>query len=292
MEGICSQEQNNSTNSGNFVNGNGNSTGNTTNNIHIVTSGLSYTDVRQICLDLFKDNFIELKKEANKVIEERIDEFTESYIESIKNKNIEILEELKNPDMQYVLYEGQKNYARYGSKELLDRLIFLLAERTENVEKDIIQLNLNEAIGIASKMTEKQNNLLTIAFILRRVEWPNVQNIEDLVYKIKTQVISFIPKDKEIRTDIEYLTYLGCGNSLLGDNLEDILKRRYPGIFKGIDDTKAYLLDKLPEIKELFELWNDKELCTYNITTVGLTIGWANFSNKLNINAGLDIWLK
>ena len=203
-----------------------------------------------------------------------------------------MFEELKNPDMQYVLYEGQKNYARYGSKELLDRLIFLLAERTENVEKDIIQLNLNEAIGIASKMTEKQNNLLTIAFILRRVEWPNVQNIEDLVYKIKTQVISFIPKDKEIRTDIEYLTYLGCGNSLLGDNLEDILKRRYPGIFKGIGDTKAYLLDKLPEIKELFELWNDKELCTYNITTVGLTIGWANFSNKLNINAGLDIWLK
>ena len=58
MEGIYNQEQNNSTNSGNFVNGNGNSTGNTTNNIQIVTSGLSYSDVKEICLDLFKANFI------------------------------------------------------------------------------------------------------------------------------------------------------------------------------------------------------------------------------------------
>ena len=69
------QNNSNSTNSGNFVNGNGNSTGNTTNNIQIVTSGLSYSDVKEICLDLFKANFIELKREANKVIEERVNEF-------------------------------------------------------------------------------------------------------------------------------------------------------------------------------------------------------------------------
>ena len=292
MEGIYNQEQNNSTNSGNFVNGNGNSTGNTTNNIQIVTSGLSYSDVKEICLDLFKANFIELKREANKVIEERVNEFIESYIESIKNKNIETLEELKNPDMQYILYEEQKSYARYGSKELLDRLIFLLTERTAEVEKNMIQLNLNEAITIVHKMTEKQNNLITIAFILNQTTWPNVQNIEGLLTNIKNQVIPFIPKDKEIRRDLEYLTYLGCGNSLLGDKLEDILKKEYPSIFEDIEDIRTYLIDKLPEIEALFELWNDKELYTYNLTTVGLTIGWANFSNKLNINADLDIWLK
>lgn len=291
MSGEYNQEQNNSFNNGNFVSGNGNSTGNMTNNIQILASGLSYIDVKNICLDLFRENFIKLKKEANIAIKERVEEFTEAYIERIKNLKSEVFEELKNPDMQYILYEGQKSYARYGSKELLDKLIFLLAERTQKPEKDMIQLNLDEAITIVSKITEKQHNLLTIVLLMRQARWNNLNNIEQLVQQFKKEVIPFIPDDRKIQRDLEYLGYLGCGNLLVGEKLEEILERMYPNLFKEVKDIKTYLINEYPEMKGIFDLWNNTELYTYTLTTVGITMGWVNYSNKLKKTVDLGIWL-
>ncbi|EOU1649694.1 LPO_1073/Vpar_1526 family protein [Clostridium perfringens] len=293
MNSEYNQEQNNSCNYGNFVSGNGNSTGNMTNNIQIVSAGLSYTDVKNICLDLFRENFINMKREANTTIEERIEEFTEAYIGRIKNLKSEVVEELKNPDMQYILYEGQKGYALNGNEELLERLIFLLSERTQKPQKDLIQLNLDEAITIVHKITEKQHNLLTIAFLIGKSTWEDINDLDELVLRFKEQVIPFIPCEKNIANDLKYLEYLGCGNLLIGDKLEKILKLNYPNIFKdkASEDIKTDIINKYPEMKKLFDLWNDTGLKTYTLTTVGITLGWVNYSNKFKITVDLGIWL-
>lgn len=50
--------------------------------------GLGYADVRSLCLDLMKDNFVSLRNDAMNLVEERVNQFIEEYINKLISKNI------------------------------------------------------------------------------------------------------------------------------------------------------------------------------------------------------------
>lgn len=273
----------NSTNNGNVISNNNL-------NISQVNCGLRYEDVKEICLDLFKSNFITLKQEAYEMVEQRINTFINEYIERLKSEKIDNLSELRNPDMQYMLYECQKSYARYGDEDLLHKLLFLMVERIKANEKNMIQLNLNEAASVIPKMTSKQINLITLLYIIKYTLWMNIDSI-NLVGNIKRYWVPFIIEEEVKKSDYQYLEYLGCGNVLVGDKLEEILKKNYSNAFSGIDNIKEYIIELIPEMKQLFQLWNETDLFSCNLTTVGLTIGWSNIATKIGEKWDLNIWI-
>lgn len=256
-----------------------------------VTCGLSYADVKEICLDLFRSNFLEMKDEALNKVEERLEHFTDKYIERLEQRRITKIDELKNPDMQYILFKGQKSYARYGDEELLNGLLELLLERVQTTEKNMIQLNLNEAICTLPKLTKAHINLITLAYLIRYTINNNLKNKNDFIEHISRFIVPFIPKEAIKQSDFQYLTYVGCGNVLVGDNLEEHLNKVYSHIFSDTNNIKGQLIESISEINELFEVWDTTWLHCLELTSVGITIAWSNIINKLGVKLDLNVWI-
>ncbi|MCW8452614.1 hypothetical protein [Legionella quinlivanii] len=51
-----------------------------------INNGIGYDDVKQICCDLFRENFLSLQHEAENTIKQRLDEFTSNLIVALKMK--------------------------------------------------------------------------------------------------------------------------------------------------------------------------------------------------------------
>ncbi|WP_419742414.1 LPO_1073/Vpar_1526 family protein [Paraclostridium dentum] len=252
--------------------------------------GIGYNDVKCICRDLFEQNFITLKNEALEVVQERIEIFNNKYIDKLIDEKIENISELKKPDMQFVLYEAQKSYARNGGNNLLEILVSILAERTKESNESLLNLNYNEALTIIPKITSEQMDLLTLVFLLRYTCNNSVKCEETLKSYLKTYILPFSDISNIKNSTLKYMTYLGCGNVLVGDKLELILSKTYPEVFEN-KNIKQYMINLVPEIGKVFGIWDGSELHCFDLTSIGILIGHANLKMKTGINPNLSIWI-
>lgn len=252
--------------------------------------GLGYSDVKCICKDLFEENFIRLKNEAEETAKSRIEEFIQKLIDELIKNKVENLIELRNPDMQYVLYEAEKGYVRCGDRELLDILVNILVDRTKETEESLIRLNFNESLNIISKLTSEQRDILTLSLIIRYSKDNNVINEQTLVDYLRRYIVPFSNIDIPKTSSLKYMSYLGCGNILIGKKLEEILIRRYKDILPE-NNLKEYIIGLVPEMDKVFDIWNNSELYCLDLTSVGMVIGNANMTFRIGVKHDLSIWI-
>jgi len=48
----------------------------------------------------------------------------------------------------------------------------------------------------------------------------------------------------------------------------------------------------MPELAELFRIWQATPLKQFTTTSVGIAIGHANAARVIGLNASLDVWIK
>ena len=194
--------------------------------------GLSYSEVKEIALDVFKNNFYQLSTEANQLVFERAKKFIEDYINELIKDNPIGIQQCQNPDFQYVLFEAQKNYARTGEEKQEQLLINLLVERSKQVERNTLQIVLNESISVINKLTQKQIDLLSFIYLIRYTKHSLEPTINNLVLYFVQYFKPIINGISENYTDIQHLLYTGCGTESIGlENIYEIIKDSYPGIF-------------------------------------------------------------
>ena len=194
--------------------------------------GLSYSDVKEIALDVFKRNFLQLSNDANELAFERAKKFIEDYIYKLVKENPIGIQQCQNPDFQYVLFEAQKNYARTGDEKQEQLLINLLVERSKQVERNTLQIVLNESISVINKLTQKQIDLLSFIYLIRYTKHSFAPTINNLVLYFFQYFKPILNGISENYTDIQHLLYTGCGTESIGSvNIYTILKDRYLGIF-------------------------------------------------------------
>lgn len=210
--------------------------------------GITYEDARQIALDVFKANFLELIGEAFEVAERRVIELVESFLNKLLKSNPTGLESAKDPDMQYVLFTAQREYARTGEKNLGDLLVDLLVDRACDPERSLRQIVLNESISVAPKLIEKQFSVLSLILMIRYTCDVNIKSLEafsNFLEELISPFIDGLPKDDSC---YQHMEYAGCGsiqtveNVLLvrGNNLESVFVSTFPGIFwKGMEKSNV-----------------------------------------------------
>ena len=93
-----------------------------------VQLGLTYEEVRQAALDVFDANFHKLSLAAADIARSRAEHLVEEYLNRLQADAPEALSEMADPDMQYVLYTAQREYARQGDEDLGDLLVQLLVD--------------------------------------------------------------------------------------------------------------------------------------------------------------------
>ena len=111
----------------------------------IINQGASEQEVREIALNVFKDNFIELSDIAKNTAKIRAEEITNDFVKKLQNENPEALNKAQDPDFQDALFNVQKEYAKSGDKELGDLLVNLLADRTQHDQRTIAQIEIGRA---------------------------------------------------------------------------------------------------------------------------------------------------
>ena len=207
-----------------------------------INQGLSYTDVKDIALDVFKANFYELGAKAQEIARSRAEEITESFLNKLEQENANGFAKADDPDFQNALFVVQREYAKCGDKELGDLLVDLLVDRSKQEQRDILQIVLNEALTTAPKLTSRQLTVLTITFMFRYVQFGMVVNLESLGRFFDKFTLPFIGLLGTGKTScFQHLEFTGCGTVGLSQvTLEGVLESVYQGIFlKGFDHEEA-----------------------------------------------------
>lgn len=214
----------------------------------VINQGLSYSDAREIALDVYRSNFLQLSQNAAEVARSRAEELTDDFLKTLKEQNSEALIEMEQPSMQAALYEAQKQYAKSGDSDLEKMLVDILVQRAQTSERNTKQIVLDEALSVISKLTQEHLNILSMNFTLIRLSKGDVVDPNALIKFIKDELLVFFNSEIDYHKSwFEHLSYTGCVTPLdVGGypSVSQLLLVQYPALFqKGFD--KAQLEEKM-----------------------------------------------
>jgi len=198
--------------------------------IDTVHTGLTYTDVRNMVIDLFKENFPKLREEAATIAMERAEEITDRFLGRLAEVHPEAISNARDPDMQMALLQVQREYARTGDKELGELLVDMLVDRTSQAGRSMRQLVLNEALNAAPRLTVAGIDILSIIWLVRNVRH-GARNLQELHDALRRNLAPFAGVQASF-TELRHLEYAGCVS--LGIEQNDIIETTrlmYLGIF-------------------------------------------------------------
>jgi len=206
-------------------------------NVSITHVGLSYSEVREVALDVFRSNFYQLAGPAMETARARAEEITESFLKKLQADHPEGFSKGQDPDFQHALFTVQKEYARNGDKELGDLLVDLLVDRSKKDQRDILQIVLNESLNTAPKLTDSQLAALAIVFLFRYTQNYGIGNHAQLGDYFDKNVSPFASRIVKGNSSYQHLEFTGCGSIQMGQiSLEECLESSYQGLFlKGFD---------------------------------------------------------
>lgn len=211
-------------------------------------NGLTYEQVHQIALDVFKSNFYDLIGEAKEIAKQRAEEITDKFLTKLHEEYPTGLQQANTPDFQNSLFNVQKEYAKCGDKELGDLLVDLLVDRSKQEHRNILQIVLNESLLTAPKLTEQQIAILSTIFIFKYTQNFGIGNDQMLGDYLDRNIKALNNKLVKNLSSFQHLEYAGCGTISISEiSLEKIFGATYQGLFlKGfqkqeIDDKKLII---------------------------------------------------
>jgi hypothetical protein len=238
-----------------------------------ITFGLTYSDVKQIASDVFKNNFIQMSTIAADIAQRRAEEITEKFLHKLQNRNPKALNSTHDPDFQYSLFTIQKEYAKSGDKNMGDLLVDILVERTKVEQRGLLQIVLNESLAVVPKLTIPQLNALSIIFSLKYAKYGIMNSLDMLKHYLSHCLTPFVTDLPKSQASYQHLEYAGCGSIPTGILsgpvvIPNIFKSKYPGVFtKGF--TKEQFENNIGQIigseKLIIKCLRNNELLQFNV---------------------------
>ena len=220
----------------------------------VINQGITYQDAKNIAIDVFKSNFLELSTNAAGIAKHRAEELIDDFLNKIKERNPNSLNSVEDPGMQSAIFTAQKEYAKTGDKDLSDMLVDILVDRAAQPERNLKQIVLDESLAIVPKLTLSQLDTLTIIFIIkysRNLEVSSIPLLKKYLEDYISPFTSLLSKEDSL---YQHLEYSGCGSTSFGSlNIEQILLNDYKCIFcKGFTkeqfETTSISFEKYPTL--------------------------------------------
>lgn len=244
--------------------------------------GLTYSEAKDLFVDLFKLNFPKFQAIAAAEASKNIENFSKRFAERLNAKQIIIDDDLSTPDFHFNLYKAIEISARFNNDLLHSFLAELLVKRISNDKNDTIKTILSESIISIGKISLNQLKMLTFSFVFlgywTRLKIKTWQEFNDY---IKEYIQPFMDYNyKEI--DILHLDYSGCVNIDYGfgrPSLSQIIKNRIPELYpdlKSHQNEQGYIdsitKEKLLDSVNFFAILDNTKLWAIDPTSVGLML--------------------
>ena len=198
-----------------------------------LTYGISYTEARQIALDVFNANCQKLMSEAAQTAKIRANEIIDDFIKRLFEQQPELSYKLKEPSIQYSAYSVIKNYVKTGDVDLKENLLRMLMQRMRADDRSMEQIVLDEAIEILPKLTQDIINIVTLVFSAVYLNH-DIYSLDTFKNFINNQLMIFYP-DRTSDSMYTHLQYTGCSTFLAEGAtykpFPSIIKNRYGGLF-------------------------------------------------------------
>lgn len=200
--------------------------------------GVSTGEARQIADDVFKVNFLQLQGEARIIGQERVKELIEEFFIKFKKEDPALLGVFKDPNMQYALFTAQRDYALSGNEDLRALLVNILIDRTKMNDHNLKKIVLNEAIQVASKLTSKQLDAITLRFLITYCLNAGINSVNSFNQYLKSHLIPFCSDLTFENSDYQHIDYLRCGSiGVITKNMHSFLINNYAGVLSvGFND--------------------------------------------------------
>lgn len=214
----------------------------------VVQQGISYTEAREIAMDVFQAALPQLRAQARAIAEERAEEITDKFLTRLDTEERDTFSSLADPDVQVSLAEMQKGYARTGDEELKESLVELLVRRVGEKTGSLRSIALNEAIASTPKLTEEQRKAIAWVFFLRHTRQINLRSLDgfyESLRKVSSALSVDVPKST---VDYQHIEYVGAGAvSVMEFDLASLAIAGVEGLF-----TTGFLKDEIEP-----ELWSE-----------------------------------
>lgn len=261
----------------------------------ITITGLSVSDVRELCILFLRDNFPQLREEAKRTAEEQVRAFAVGLEARLANDAASIaLEKFRDPDVQAAINDAVVASARRGAAANPNILSTLISERVSKSTNDYKDMVLSEAVHVVPKLTGQQIALLSFVHSVRSMIYQGFPNVGALEQVGRIALAFSSPGFGLSESQKQHLQYAGAAsvNNILGGDIFDIQMQEYK--YFGIADGaafKAALSTSAPSYFRLLEQFTADNLFTVNLTSVGQAIALANISNFVG-KLDYTIWLK
>lgn len=245
-------------------------TNNTTNKTYI---GISPQEVSKQMIDIFLDNFPKLQQLAAEKAVERVNELWDEILKKIETHQITNFTPFSEPDMQYSLFEVEKDYARFGTKELLSTLSALVIRRIQYDGDFFLKVVADKALSVVNFLSSAQLDLMSLLFFCKHVKISGIKSLDDLEGHLK--FISKIFSKADINA-ISFLETMGCTTIFLVD-----LDQHYASAY-GLNQQDVHTI--IPP--KILELDGD-----YGLSYVGILLAIVNAEAKTKYRFDPKIWI-
>lgn len=247
-----------------------------------INNGHSFDEINKIVESLLKLNTPLIVQEASEEALKQVKEFIQEFLSGLKDEaDIQrIQESLKKPRAQYLLKEGMENVARYGDTCDLNLLVNAIQKAMLEEDNEKVLL-ATSASTIIPQLHKKQISIISVMFCIYSISLPEdtIKPYPVLFLELLArQVVSIQPDNMTFSEAAKYhLITLGvCTfNQFAGGIAEDILTKRYPTTFsQEVLPLVQQGSDKARIIKLVIDCFNKNNLIQFNLTPVGVCIGY------------------
>ena len=236
--------------------------------------GLTPQQACQMAMGLFYDNFPKLQEEAKALVEKRVTTLMDEIAVQLCKKNIIDMSPLADPDVQYTIYEAQKNYARFATNESLSALSSLVAERIKQNDSGIcLKVAIDKAISIVGMLSPAQMDHLSILFIATKVKFTDIKTLAD--FQERFEYLSEVFSNAR-NSNWAHLNMLGCFQLDL-PNVCEISANKY-----GL---------AVSEIKKVCPKFIQSLSGDNSVSPVGTIIAISNAEQKTSYRFNPKIWI-
>lgn len=237
-------------------------------------SSVSAKDASEIAVNLFMANFPKLQEEAGKVAKERADEFCKELMKKLEKVDADNYSAFKEPDVQYVLYEAQKSYARFGTSEMLKMLTEMMSARISIGDETIMKVSIDKAIEIVPMLSAPQFDYLSLLFLCTRTKRESVKTLEQLKTHLDYLAEMFSQADFEC---FSYVDMLGCLQFSLHNTVENL--------------AETYNFSK-DEVEAICPQIIKETTCDYSTSYIGTVLAITNAQQKTELKMNMKTWIK
>lgn len=200
--------------------------------------GVTEEHARDVALEVFRANAPRLAKEAGEEAASRILKFLEWLFRRLQRDHSPELHQFLDPDFQCVYLACASAFARSGSPHVGETLVELLAKRSKEPTRGVLQMVLNESVEAVRMLTTKQIDLLSIVFLWRYMPPVAVADQNEFGSYLDSHLRPLVEtsfsgeRPFPTKADALHLEYSRCTLHTSVLDLGDILKRGYQGLFQ------------------------------------------------------------